>query len=143
MYKRKKILKREKERRGENYNIFEVMHAQADEVYTHSAIIASLLNPKYNHGCESAFLKIFVDNLKEFLPNASFKFDTDLEKCHVYVEYNIGNLSSDRETGGRLDIIIESEKRDKAIIIENKIYADDQDKQLYRECRLILSVVDA
>lgn len=55
-----KILKREKERRGENYNIFEVMHAQGDEVYTHSAIIASLLNPKHNHGCESAFLKIFI-----------------------------------------------------------------------------------
>ena len=42
-----KILKREKERRGENYNIFEVMHAQGDEVYTHSAIIASLLNPRW------------------------------------------------------------------------------------------------
>lgn len=127
-----KILKREKERRGENYNIFEVMHAQADEVYTHSAIIASLLNPKHNHGCKSAFLKIFVDNLKECLPNADSIFDTDLEKCHVYVEYNIGSLSSDRETGGRIDIIIESEERDKAIIIENKIYTGDQDKQLYR-----------
>ena len=127
-----KILKREKERRGENYNIFEVMHAQVDEVYTHSAIIASLLNPKHNHGCKSAFLKIFVDNLKEFLPNADFVFDTEFEKCHVYVEYNIGNRSSENETGGRIDIIIESEKRDKAIIIENKIYAEDQKKQLYR-----------
>ena len=29
-----KMLKREKERRGENFNIFEVMHAQRDEVYT-------------------------------------------------------------------------------------------------------------
>ena len=127
-----KILKREKERRGENYNIFEVMHAQGDEVYTHSAIIASLLNPKHNHGCESAFLKIFIHNLIEFLPNSGFEFDTDLEKCHVYVEYNIGNISSDSETGGRIDIIIESEKREKAIIIENKIYAVDQYKQLYR-----------
>ena len=97
LVKEEKILKREKERRGENYNIFEVMHAQADEVYTHSAIISSLLNPKHNHGCKSAFLKIFVDNLKEFLPNADFIFDTDFEKCHVYVEYNIGNISSDRE----------------------------------------------
>ena len=60
-----KILKREKERRGENYNVFEVMHAQEDEVYTHSAIIASLLNPKCNHGCKSTFLKIFVDHLKD------------------------------------------------------------------------------
>lgn len=127
-----KILKREKERRGENYNIFEVMHAQGDEVNTHSAIIASLLNPKHNHGCKSAFLKIFVDNLKEFIPNADFIFDTDFEKCHVDVERNIGNISSDGETGGRIDIIIESEKRDKAIIIENKIYAGDQKKQLYR-----------
>ena len=127
-----KILKGEKERRGENYNIFEVMHAQVDEVYTHSAIIASLLNPKHNHGCKSAFLKIFVDNLKESLPNADFIYDTDFDKCHVYVEYNIGNISSDSEKGGRIDIIIESEKRDKAIIIENKIYAVDQKKQLYR-----------
>lgn len=127
-----KILKREKERRGENYNIFEVMHAQGDEVYTHSAIIASLLNPMWNHGCKSTFLKIFVDHLKESLPNVDFSFDTDLEKCHVYVEYNIGNISSEKESGGRIDIIIQSEKRDKAIIIENKIYADDQEKQLYR-----------
>lgn len=127
-----KILKREKERRGENFNIFEVMHAQRDEVYTHSAIIATLLNPKWNHGCNSTFLKIFVDHLKETLPIVDFSFDTDLEKCHVYVEYNIGNISSGNESGGRIDIIIQSEKRDKAIIIENKIYADDQKKQLYR-----------
>ena len=127
-----KILKREKERRGENYNIFEVMHAQGDEVYTHSAIIASLLNPKWNHGCNSTFLKIFVDHLKETLPIVDFSLDTDLEKCHVYVEYNIGNVSSENESGGRIDTIIQSEKRDKAIIIENKIYADDQKKQLYR-----------
>ena len=127
-----KILKKEKERRGENYNIFEVMHAQRDEVYTHSAIIASLLNPKWNHGCNSTFLKIFVDHLKESLPIVDFSLDTDLEKCHVYVEYNIGNISSGNESGGRIDIIIQSEKRDKAIIIENKIYADDQKKQLYR-----------
>lgn len=127
-----KILKREKERRGENFNIFEVMHAQRDEVYTHSAIIASLLNPKWNHGCNSTFLKIFVDHLKESLPIVDFSFDTDLEKCHVYVEYNIGNISSGSESGGRIDIIIQSEIRDKAIIIENKIYADDQKKQLYR-----------
>lgn len=127
-----KILKREKERRGENFNIFEVMHAQRDEVYTHSAIIASLLNPKWNHGCNSTFLKIFVDHLKESLPIVDFSFDTDLEKCHVYVEYNIGNISSGSESGGRIDIFIQSEIRDKAIIIENKIYADDQKKQLYR-----------
>lgn len=126
------ILKREKEKRGENFNVFEVMHAQRDEVYTHSAIIASLLNPKWNHGCNSTFLKIFVDLLKESLPIVDFSFDTDLEKCHVDVEYYIGNVSSENESGGRIDIIIQSEKRDKAIIIENKIYADDQEKQLYR-----------
>lgn len=71
-----KILKREKERRGENYNIFEVMHAQGDEVNTHSAIIASLLNPKHNHGCESAFLKIFIHNL-------------DFLKIHLYILRNV------------------------------------------------------
>lgn len=129
-----RILRREKERRGENYNVFEVMNAQQDEVHTHSAIIASLLNPKSNHGCKGAFLQLFVNNLVESIPEVAnpIALDTDFDKCHVDVERYIGRISSDYETGGRIDIIVESEKRDKAIIIENKIYAEDQEKQLYR-----------
>ena len=132
LVQKEKFLHREKERRGENYNVFEVMNAQRDEVSTHSAIIASLLNPQCNHGCQSAFLKIFVDGLKEFLRDTTFRFDTNLNKCRVEVEFNIGRRSPDDETGGRIDLIVESESGEQAIIIENKIYAADQVKQLYR-----------
>lgn len=129
-----KILKKEKEKRGENFNVFEIMHAQSDKVYTHSAVLAALLNPKGNHGCKSVFLASFIDKLLEQLKDGSKQvdFNTNLETCHTYVEYSIGEVSKDYESGGRLDIVIESQNREKAIIFENKIYASDQPKQLYR-----------
>lgn len=128
-----KIIKEEKEQRGENFNVFEIMHAQSDEVNTHSAVLAALLNPKGNHGCKSAFLTSFVEKfISQKGETSSVIFDTDIETCHIYVEYSIGEVAKDYATGGRLDIVVESEKKDKAIIIENKIYASDQPKQLYR-----------
>ena len=59
-----RILKQEKDKRGENFNIFEIMDAQNDEVHTHSAVIAALLDPKGKHGCNSAFLKLFSPPLR-------------------------------------------------------------------------------
>lgn len=127
LVKEEKILKQERERRGENFNIFEIMHAQTDEVNTHSAFIASLLKPKTNHGCKDAFLSLFVDILIKYLRGRekTITFDTDLNDCVVSVEKGIGDL-------GRMDIVIESKGKDQAIIIENKIYASDQDRQLCR-----------
>lgn len=129
-----KVIKREKEMRGENFNIFEIMHAQSDEVYTHSAFLASLLNPNGNHGSKSAFLKTFIENIIEQQKESfsQINFNENLDTYLTYIEYSIGKVSKDYETGGRIDIVIESKKHDKAIIIENKIYADDQPKQLYR-----------
>ena len=133
------IIKREKKKRGEYFNVFEIMHAQSDEVHTHSAIIAALLNPEGIHGCRSAFLSLFMEKLSDLLQK-DLKLpdyeEYDLEKCKIYVEHYAGNLTSDKEEGGRIDIIIEfkSAKRDRdyAVILENKIYANDQAKQLYR-----------
>ena len=133
------IIKREKKKRGEYFNVFEIMHAQSDEVHTHSAIIAALLNPKGIHGCRSVFLSLFMEKLSDLLQTDLELPDYeeyDLEKCKIYVERYAGNLTSDKEEGGRIDIIIEfkSVKRDRdyAVILENKIYANDQAKQLYR-----------
>ena len=133
------IIKREKKKRGEYFNVFEIMHAQSDEVHTHSAIIAALLNPKGIHGCRSVFLSLFMEKLSDLLQTNLELPDYeeyDLEKCKIYVERYAGNLTSGKEEGGRIDIIIEfkSVKRDRdyAVILENKIYANDQAKQLYR-----------
>ncbi len=35
--------------RGEDFNLFSIMGMENNETYTHSAMIAALLNPKGNH----------------------------------------------------------------------------------------------
>ena len=40
------ILKKEKSKRGEDFNVFKIMHVENDEVRTHSAMLAALMDPK-------------------------------------------------------------------------------------------------
>lgn len=109
--------KEEARKRGEKYNIFSVLGLETSEVRTHSAFLASLLNPDGNHGVGCAFLKAFVSdmNLNEL--------QLDTNNSQVTVEHVTGD--------GRIDILI-SDHNKKAIIIENKIYAGDQHEQLKR-----------
>ena len=44
--------RKEKEERGELFNVFEVLNLQYNETRTHSAFLAALLNPKEKHGVE-------------------------------------------------------------------------------------------
>lgn len=108
---------------GENFNVFKVLGLTTNEVRTHSAFLAELLNPKGSHGCKDAFLKLFVEefNIKEF----------NTENAITQVEKHIGFINDDYTEGGYIDIII-TNKDNHAIIIENKIYAGDQEKQLLR-----------
>lgn len=119
------LIKNERFRRGEDFNIFEVMGIESDEVFTHSAILACLLDPNGSHGCGDVFLKLFLSSLLIF---SDWNFSTKNAKTQV--EYSIGPILKSREEGGRIDILLESDQ--KGIIIENKIYACDQDKQLIR-----------
>ena len=128
IHKEIKVSRNKRRESGDMFNIFEILKAEHYEVSTHSAILAELLNPKGSHGCTDLFLKSFLEVLdqKEFFQNLC---DVTIE-----VENSIGALDNNKEYGGRIDLIIH-EKHNSAIIIENKIYADDQDKQLYRYCR--------
>lgn len=120
-----KMGKDEAYKRGELFNIFNVLNLTADETRTHSAFIAELLNPDGSHGLGDQFLRSFIsatDCLR------SWEFDT--RSAEVHTEWSIGGKNDDCTEGGRLDIIIES--KGKVIIIENKIYAGDQEKQLVR-----------
>ncbi|OUO50895.1 hypothetical protein B5F77_11755 [Parabacteroides sp. An277] len=111
-------------KRGEYFNVFSILNLEANETRTHSAFIAELLNPKGSHGVGDAFLKAFLSILK------LSDFDFDTASAEVQVEYHIGFKNEDATTGGRIDILITS--KDKAILIENKIYAGDQENQLIR-----------
>lgn len=113
------------DRRGENFNIFNVLGVTSDETRTHSAFIAELLNPNGSHGLGDQFLRSFVDTI-----DCLRSWDFDTKSAKVYKELSIGGKNEDCTEGGRIDIVVEA--NGKAIIIENKIYAGDQENQLVR-----------
>jgi hypothetical protein len=106
---------------GGRFNVFNIIGLASDEVRLHSALLAELLRPNGSHGLKYEFLKDFIEqlNIKDF----------DYKTATVKVELVIGNVT-DIE-GGRIDIVL-VDKNGFAIIIENKIYAGDQNAQLIR-----------
>lgn len=125
-----KTQQEERRKRGENFNIFKVLGLSSSEVRLHSAFLAELLNPNGDHGLGDKFLLLFLDDVVRKIEGFDlFIFDSATAK--VYVEYDIGEITSDGTEGGRIDIILE-DKNHQTIIIENKIYAGDQPKQMLR-----------
>ncbi|RVU02372.1 hypothetical protein EOD41_00070 [Mucilaginibacter limnophilus] len=110
---------------GENFNVFRILKLEASEVRLHSAFLASLLDPIGSHGQKDTFLKLFI---KQFC----FKNNAiNISNCKVEIEKHIGFISHDRTEGGRIDIAITDDAGNN-ILIENKIYAGDQNFQLKR-----------
>lgn len=110
---------------GENFNVFRILKLESSEVRMHSAFLAELLNPNGSHGQKDTFLKLFVDSF-------CFKQNViDTPTCKIKVEERIGNISDNKTMGGRIDVTITDANLNQ-IIIENKIYAGDQNHQLVR-----------
>lgn len=122
--------------KGENFNVFRILDKSTDEVRTHSALIAELLNPKGSHGMGDTFLRFFIDVVNRKLNSESetennrrqFISKSKLETTQVYAEYNIGKVTE--TSGGQIDILLSNDEF--IICIENKINAGDQDYQLIR-----------
>ena len=135
---------------GENFNVFSILDRESDEVKTHSAIIAELLNPHGSHSQRTLFLKLFLGKLlkklqkeqkvqeelkqlREKLKQIQEQENDEFDKFRVEVETS--KKDKEGEALGRIDILIEShgiESGDVCIVIENKIYAEDQERQLGR-----------
>src|SRR5690606_22434580 len=114
---------------GDNFNIFKTLGLSTSEVRLHSALLAELLNPKGSHGLEEKFLKLFIQKI---VMNNEDTIDlAEIENATVVVEKWIGYIDVERSIGGYIDILIQL-PNDRAIIIENKIYAGDQEGQLRR-----------
>lgn len=108
-----------------SYNLFSIIKLHFSEVRLHTPILANLLNPKGTHSQGLLFYKHFIESCVKDkpLPGA-----TDIEPYDLYVK-------DEKVTKwGNIDILIYSRKRGNrfAIIVENKIGARDQYKQLYR-----------
>ena len=116
--KKFKNLRDKQRQRGLNdYNILTSVLRTSDEVRLHSRMIGSLLNPSGNHYQNSLFLEIFLEIL-------NFKnFDIDLQNTNVYVEYK--------------DIDLYITDGIKHLIIENKIWAEDQPCQIIKYINII------
>lgn len=112
----------EARKRGEDYNIFEILGKKHSEL-AHSAFIANILDPNGSHALGVEPLRSFLNNI-----GVSKWSEADFNKAEVNVEVAIVGKSEDE--WGRMDIVIKS--NDKAIIIENKIDAGDQPMQLNR-----------
>ncbi|MCB0502238.1 MAG: PD-(D/E)XK nuclease family protein [Bacteroidetes bacterium] len=108
---------------GESFNVFNILDLSTNEVRTHSAFLAELLNPKGSHGQKETFLNLFTEQMKIIEFNCL--------NARVQIEKRIGYISESKTEGGNIDIII-SDNQNNAVIIENKIYAGDQDNQLLR-----------
>lgn len=115
----------EKWKNGDFFNIFSILKMETDEVKTHSAFLAELLNPKGSHGQGNIFIDEFVKNILHIN-------NLDTKNADVTVEYSIGQIAKDYKQGGRIDILIRFHKPDFLILIENKIDAGDQPYQLFR-----------
>ncbi len=118
-------IRKEKFQRGENFNVFNILGLQTNETRTHSAFIAELLSPNGSHGCGSGFLKNFLIHFAD----RSFN-ESELDNADIRIELFIGYKNEEESEGGRIDIAIFIGKC--LFIIENKIYAGDQNKQLLR-----------
>lgn len=106
---------------GEKFNIFRVLRVGHLEVRTHSPILAELLNPKGLHSQGAVFLRLFLKQVGVT--------DFHEEAATVTMEYHAGEVTEN--SGGRIDLTID-DHHGAIIVIENKIYASDQPRQLQR-----------
>ncbi len=107
-----------KKLRGNNdYNLFLALFDASDEVRLHSRFICSLLDPNSPHYQKELFLELFIKacGLEDFGLNSQI--------AKVYKEYE------------NIDIYITDGT--KHIILENKIYAGDQEAQIKRYIKTI------
>ena len=125
-----KKFEEEIENDGNRFNIFSILNLSSSEVRLHSNFIAELLNPKGTHSFKNEFLELFLAKLKKIISVESLESFIS-ENAIIEVEKSTGLINENYTIGGRLDIVI-TDRKGKRIIIENKIFAGDQENQLLR-----------
>ncbi len=99
---------------GENFNIFRILKMEHYEVKTHSRFIYELLDPKGSHGQNDIFLKSFA---KKVLKSKDFNTAKNPKR------------EDPTDENRRIDFTLETDSE--IFGIEMKIYADDQNNQLF------------
>ena len=97
----------------EDFNIFSVLRAETDEVNLHSRFLAALLRHRKS---SDPILRNLEDFLRDVVDIGDFRLD---------------GVEIERERHG-IDILIRNPTSREAVVIENKIWARDQHRQLVR-----------
>lgn len=111
-----------------SWNIFYALgkNKHQDELI-HSYFLASLLRTQIDG--QFVFLRLFLEMLASKYGYCYNPADVQQNPA-IHTEYNISAITKNYMSGGRIDILVELAHS--TLIIENKIYAKDQPKQLYR-----------
>ncbi|MDB5329878.1 MAG: hypothetical protein JWP03_1029 [Phycisphaerales bacterium] len=122
------------QKQGLQFNVFDILGLTSNEVRCHSAFLASMLDPDGPHGQGDLFLRLFLKEICE-LGHPSLPSDPEFPATspwRVLVEsrFSLAPTATESALTGRIDLLLEC--GDRWIIIENKIYADDQPLQLER-----------
>ena len=107
------------------YNIFDILNIRSHEAKTHTPFLKNLLEANGTHGQGNLFLISFI---KKFIPDEKIDNFRLSDNNHYIVDEEKGFYD------GRIDLYIYSSAPHKkfGIVIENKIYAGDQQNQIER-----------
>ncbi len=132
--------------RGDNFNVFRVLHMEGNEDKLHSRFIAELLNPRGSHDQGDAFLRFFLEQLgdlvwKDESRRIAAKEWIKTGNATVEPEKLIGNVTIVKEepessTGGCIDIFLTDGEHH--LSIENKIWSGEGEMQVTRYCNYLL-----
>lgn len=104
---------------GRRFNLFQIIRSGREEVAVHSAFLGSLLNPNGSHGMGNAFQMLFIDEIVNGIAGRNM----DSKRPFT--------MTPEKEfENGRMDICLE--RQNSCIVIENKVYAADQEEQILR-----------
>ncbi len=107
------------------FNVFSILRRDDEEVGLHSKFLAELLSPTGSHGMD-AFQKLFIDQVVNVAVG-----NQDWERLPLCPNQNyMCQTEVAIKNSGRIDIILKNHEN--IIVIENKIHASDQEKQLQR-----------
>lgn len=118
----------ERRRTASAFNIFRVLNRMYDEVGTHSALLANLLNPHGSHGQGPLFLERFLVRYHYAVSGAPPLLELVPDQGWI--------VSVEKPTPyGSLDVVLESPSLGYLCVIENKLLAGEQPDQLARYSR--------
>jgi hypothetical protein len=111
------------------FNVFTTLLSAHDEVRLHTRFLHELLNPEGTHDCGDLFLKLFFETLQK---HKALEHDDSVSE-EEWGHYDQSCLWIGKEVStnqGQLDLLLEFDSH--LLVIENKIWAGEQDRQLAR-----------